>query len=195
VRPPRPVLLALAAVPALAALAACGGGGGGDDGLAMDDLRDAGEACPVDLEAAVADSGLEASGDAEVEVTEGSGEGGMDASAIDRLGGVHVECRVAAGAGEVRAELIAAPEPGAALLFLPALQQALAVPSDELEAIAGRIDDTAEGEPVGLDGDAPVAIARVEVGDAESAALLVTGEGGASGSQVRSVAEDLLGEL
>jgi hypothetical protein len=194
VRPPRSVLLALAAVPALAALAACGGDGGGG-GLAMDELRDAAEACPVDLEAAVADSGLEASGDAEVEVTEGSGEGGMDASAIDRLGGVHVECRVATGDGEVRAELIASPEPGAALLFLPALQQALAVRSDELEALAGRIDDTAEGEPVELGGDAPVAIARLDVGDAESAALLVTGEGGASGSQVRSVAEDLLGGL
>ena len=193
---PRPVLPALAAVAALATLAAlagCGGDGGGD--LAMDDLRAAGESCPMDLGAAVADSGLEATGDTEVEVSEGSGDGGMDASAIDRLGGVHVECRVAVGDGEVRAELVASPQRGAAMLFLPALQQALDMPADEVEALAGRIDETGEGEPVDLDGDAPVVVARVEVGDAESAALLVTGDGGPSGAQVRSVAEDLLGDL
>lgn len=68
---------------------------GGDDepSLAMGDLREAGDTCPVDLDDAVVEAGLATdAGEVTVEVTEGTGDGGLDASAIDQFGGAYVEC-------------------------------------------------------------------------------------------------------
>jgi hypothetical protein len=181
------------------------------EALALDDLRNAGTTCPLDLNAALADAGLEA-GDIDVTVNVGSGIGNVTSDEwngnledyppiIDQLGAVYVRCSLSAGGDQpLSAEIIASPEPGVARLYTPALVDALDIHmrdlrSEEMIDIMGRIDRADRGVLVDLDdlgSDAPVAFAHLTVEDADGAALLVQGGTAASLDQARSVAESLL---
>jgi hypothetical protein len=200
----RPRHAVISALPTVVLLGACIGGSD-DPPMSMDQLADTGEACPVGLDAAAADAGLgEAGVDVQVEVSRGSGDGGMEDSAIDRAGGVWVECtRPIEGdgeSGEITSYLFASEEPAAILLLLPVIARDLELGSDDLEDIAGDLADrftTAdEGELLDLGADGAAAAARLEVEEAASAVLYVgSTDGSASPSQVRSVAEHLLDGL
>lgn len=187
----------LAAVPVLLLAAAACGGDDDDAGgsLSMGSLSDAGDTCPVDLGGAVVDAGLtDDAGEVEVEVTEGSGEGGQDDSAIDQFGGTFVECTVAVDDGDATAVVFATEQPGAINLLLPQLSADLGLTSDDLIAISERATDAETGELLDLGADGPAAAAPIEVGDAESAVLYVSAPD-ASPEQVRSAAEAMLDTL
>ena len=172
-------------------------GGGGGSSLSRDDLAGAGSECPVDLAAAVADAGLEVGGDVAVEVTEGTGDGGEDASAIDQVGGVYVECTLPAGDGDgdVTAVVFASDRPGAIGMLLPVLSRDLDLGVDDLQDVFDRVEGTDEGELADLGADGPAAAARLDVDGAESAVLYVSASSGASPEQVRAVAQALVDGL
>jgi len=187
----------LATVPVLLlTVGACGGDDDGDDGsLSMGSLSDAGDTCPVDLGAAVVDAGMtDDAGDIAVEVTEGSGDGGEDDSAIDQFGGTLVECTVAVGDGEATAIVFATERPSAINLLLPQMSADLGLASDVLLDVAERAEDAETGELLDLGADGPAAAAPIDVGDAESAVLYVSAPD-ASPEQVRSAAEAMLDTL
>jgi hypothetical protein len=172
-------------------LGACSGGGD-DASLSMDGLRDTGDTCPVELDAAVVDAGL-ASGEGavDVEVTEGSGTGDAEDSAIDQVGGVYVECRRAVDDGDVTAVVFASDQPQAIGLMLPTLQNDLDLAADDLEPIVDQLGDTDAGELLDLGGDARAAAAPVDVDGAESAVLYVSASS-ATPQQTQAIAEQLL---
>jgi hypothetical protein len=173
--------------------AACADDG---DALALDDLRNAGTTCPLDLDTALADAGLEG-GDIDVTVNVGSGVGNVTSdewsgdvadladypSPLDQLGGVWARCSLSAGGDEpLAAEIIASPEPGGARLYTSALVDALGI--DELDLRSEEVDVMASihaadrgvlGDLAGLGSDAPVAFAHLTVEDADGAALVVRG--------------------
>lgn len=188
----------LATVPVLLlTVGACGGDDDGDGGggLSMGSLSDAGDTCPVDLGAAVVDAGMtDDAGDVAVEVTEGSGDGGQDDSAIDQFGGTHVECTVAVDDGEATAIVFATERPSAVNLLLPQMSADLGLASDVLLDVAERAEDAETGELLDLGADGPAAAAPIEVGDAESAVLYVSAPD-ATPEQVRSAAEAMLDTL
>lgn len=185
---------------AVVALSAVAGGCSDDDGdggssLSRDDLAEAGSECPVDLAAAVAGAGLDADGDTAVEVTEGSGEGGQDAAAIDQVGGVYVECtQPVADGGEVTAVVLASERPEAVGLLLPLISHDLDLTADDLEGVFDSVQQTDVGELADLDADGPAAVARLDIDGAESGVLYVSSSR-ASADEVRTVAEDLLDHL
>ena len=201
----RAVRLCLAAS-AAAILGACSDGGG--HSLSVDQMRDAGGGCPVDLEAAVAASTLGASdGDLTVEVSEGSGEVPPDASvsdwtgqgytALDWYDAVVVTCTQAVDRGDVTVELVAVrrPQAGAAVgIVLPQVARDLALTTDELKGVVARFETADAGDLVDLGGEGPIVVARLEVDGAESAALYVSAAAvaAATPADVRAIVEDLL---
>ena len=175
-----------------AGVAGCSDDDGGGASLARDDLAGAGDECPVDLAAAADAAGLGADATTAVEVTEGSGDGGEDASAIDQVGGVYVECTLpVADGGEVSAVVFASDEPEAVGLLLPLISHDLGLTADDLEGVFDRVQRTDVGELADLGADGPAAVARLDIDGAESGVLYVSSSG-ASADQVRTVAEDLL---
>jgi hypothetical protein len=164
----------------------------GADALSQDGLAAAGDTCPVDLPGAVAAAGLEADGDLTVEVTEGTGDAGVDGAAIDQVGGVHVACSQPLGLGEVEAVVFASDRPGAVGLLLPQIQGDLGVAADDIEDLFRRTEGTDVGELVDLGVAGPAALARLDVDGAESGVLYVFSSS-ASPDEVRAVAEHLLG--
>ena len=165
--------------------------GGDDAALSLDDLRDAGDGCPVDL--AGSDLVADQVGEVEVEVTEGSGDGGLDDAAIDQAGGVYVECRLS-GAGGTLAVVYASEQPGALGLLLPQLQSDLDLAADDLEVVMAAFDDTDGGDLVELSAEGPVAVARLDVDGAESAVLYVSTDG-ATPAEVHDATEAMLDAL
>jgi hypothetical protein len=193
----------ISAVLALVLLGACSDD---DPSLSMDRLEDADETCPIDLDAAAEAADLEDEGAAvDVVVERGSGEGSLEAPAIDQFGGVYVECTRPAGdpAGDESDEgaqlvsfLVASDQPRAINLMLPRVQADLELTVDDLQGISDRFAATDEGETVDLGADGPGAAARIAVDGAESAVLYVSAtDGAASPTQVRDVLQRLLGEL
>jgi hypothetical protein len=176
-------------------LGACGGGGDGSS-LTMDDLRKGGDTCPVDLGGAAVAAGLTTDeGEVAVEVTEGSGDGGLDDAAIDQVGGVYVECTLTGDDGDVNAVLFASERAQAIGLVLPMLQRDLELASADLGAVVERFDDSDAGEPFDLGADDPVAAAaRLDVDGAESAVLYVSAPQ-ASPQQVQDLTDGLLDAL
>jgi hypothetical protein len=202
----RAVRLYLAAS-AVAIVGACSDGGG--PSLSVEQMRDAGGRCPVDLEAAVAASRLDSpGGDLTVEVSEGSGEVPQDASvgdwteqghsAVDWYDAVVVTCIQAVDGGDVTVELMAVrrPQAGTAVgLVLPQVARDLALTADELEGLIARFEAADAGDLVDLGGEAPIAVAPLDVDGAESAVLYVSAAevDAATPADVRAIAEDLLG--
>jgi hypothetical protein len=190
----------ISVLPALVLLGACSGD---DPSLSMDGLEDAGETCPVDLDAAAAAADLADEGAAvEVTVEQGSGEGGLDAPAIDQFGGVYVECRRPAAGSEddegpeLASFLVASDQPGAINVMLPRISADLGLTVDDLQEISDRFAAADEGETVDLGADGPGAAARIAVDGADSAVLYVSAtDGAASAAQVRDVLQRLLDEL
>ncbi len=79
-------------------------------------------------------------------------------------------------------------------LLLPELQRDLDLATGDLEAVLDGILDTGEGDLADLGDDARAAVARLDVGGAESAVLYVSGDE-ASPDQVRAVATTLVAGL
>jgi hypothetical protein len=161
----------------------------------MDRLADGGAACPVDLDEAVAAAGIEAGdGEVAVEVSEGSGDGGQDASALDQVGGVYVDCTRPVDGGEVTAVVFASERPEAVGLLLPQLQHELDLDIDALPDVLDRVEATDEGDLVDLGAEGPVAVARIDVDGAESAVVYVSAPD-LSTDEVQTVAEKILDDL
>jgi hypothetical protein len=128
-------------------------------------------------------------------VLRGSGVGGPEDSPIDRAGGVFVTCALPVdGAGTLTARVYAAGNAGAVDLLLPELQRDLDLATGDLEGVMDGILDTGEGDLADLGDDARAAVARLDVGGAESAVLYVSGDE-ASPDQVRAIATALLADL
>jgi hypothetical protein len=131
-------------------------------------------------------------------VERGSGEGGGEASAIDQVGGLYVECTrpVGDGGGEVASYVFASEQPQAISLLLPLIQQDLDLRIEDVESIFERFGATEPGSLVDLGVDGPGAVAPIDVADAASAVLYVSAaEGGASPAQVRTIAQHILDGL
>ncbi len=180
-----------AAAAAVALLVGACSSGSGDAALSLDDLRDAGDECPVDL--AGSDLVVDQVGPVEVAVTEGTGEGELDDAAIDQAGGVYVECRVGGDDGTLAA-VYASEEPGALGLLLPLLALDRGLTSVELEVVMAAYDDTDDGDLVELSAEGPVAVARLDVEGAESAVLYVS-TNGATPVDVHAATEQLVDDL
>jgi hypothetical protein len=172
------------------AAAACSSGDG-DAALTLDDLRDAGDDCPVDL--AGTDLVADEVGPIEVEVTEGSGDGDAGDSAIDQAGGVYVECRTGGDAG-TRAVVYASEQPNAFSILLPQAAQDLGLAADDLQVLLGAYDDAGSGDLVELGAEGPVAAARIDVDGAESAVLYLSTDD-ASPEEVEDTVEELVDQL
>ena len=166
--------MGVALLTALVLLTGACSSGDDDAALSLDDLRGAGDECPVDLagSALVADQ----VGEIEVEVTEGSGEGDVGDPAIDRTVGVHVECRTG-GDGGTLAVVYASEEPGALAMLLPLALRDLDLASDDADVLLSAYDDTGAGDLVELSEEGPVAIAKIDVDGAESAVLYLSTNG------------------
>ena len=179
------------AVAAAGLVGACSSGRDEDDAaFTLDELRSAGDACPVDL----ASTGLapDGAGEVEVDVVGGSAPG---RSAIARAGGVYVECTVPVdGGGDVTAVLFASEQPGAIMLVLPLAQRHLRLAADDLEGQLAAFDDADAGELVDLTAEGPVAIARLDVDGAESTVLYVSAASAAP-DDVRDATEAILDQL
>ena len=170
---------------------ACSGGDGeGGGGLSVDGLRGAGDECPVDL--AGSELAADDLGPVEVEVTEGTGEGELDDTALDQAGGVYVECRTA-GADTV-AVVYASEQPDALALLLPRVQSDLGLAADDLEVILAAYDDAGDGALVELGAEGPAAVVRLDVDGAESAVLYLSTVS-ATSREVQDAAEDMAGAL
>jgi hypothetical protein len=170
----------------VAGLAGACSSGGADAAFTLDELRTAGDTCPVDL----ASTGLapDDAGDVEVDVVEGSAPGGQ-------VSGVDVECTLPVdGGGDVTAVVFASEQPGAIRLVLPDALRHLRLPADDLEGVLAAFDDADAGELVDLGAEGPVAIARVDVDGAESAVLYVSAPSAAP-DDVRDATEVILDEL
>ncbi len=169
---------------------ACSSGRDDEAAFTLDELRTAGDACPVDL----ANTGLAPDGAGEVEVTvvDGSVPG---QSAIAEQSGVYVECTVPVdGGGDVTAVLFASEQPGAITLVLPYALRHLRLGVDDLEGVVAAFDDADAGELVDLRAEGPVAIARLDVDGAESTVLYVSAASAAP-DDVRDATEAILDEL
>jgi hypothetical protein len=188
------------ALPVVVLLGACSSD---DPSLSMDGLEDAGETCPVDLDAAAAAADLEDAGaDVEVVVERGSGEGGLEAPAIDQFSGVYVECTRPVGEAEgdegpqLVSFLVASDQPGAINLLLPRINADLELTVEDLRGVSDRFAAADEGETVDLGADGPGAAARIAVDGADSALLYVSAtDDAASPAQVRDVLQRLLDEI
>jgi hypothetical protein len=181
------------ALPMLVLVGSCSDGDD-DASLTMSDLREAGSTCPADLDGAVVEAGLTEDGnetEAAVEVSEGSGDGGRDDTAIDQVGGVYVECTRPVEDGTAMVVVFASERPAAVELLIPLMSRDLELSSDDLHEVVTRYVDTGVGELVDLGIDGPAALGRIEVDDAESAVLYVSIPE-ASADQVRAIAEDLV---
>ena len=173
---------------ALAGAVACSSGD--DGGLSLDDLRDTGDTCPVDLAnlpflADQVDAGVE------VEVHEGTGDGGLSDPAIDQLGGVHVECRAADGTVAV---IYGSEQPNALALLLPMLARDLGLSGDEAEVVLAAYDDAEAGDLVEVGAEGPAAAVRLDIDGAESGVLYLSTIS-ATPEEVASAAEELADDL
>lgn len=162
---------------------ACSGGG---SSLSLDDLRDTGSKCPVDVAGAV-----DGAGKVSVDVEEGSGTGDLDDSAIDQAGGIYVECTVPVDDGEVDVVLFGSKHKSAVNLLLPQINADLDMGVDELPKVVDRYMAADDGELIDLPDGAPGAIAPVDIEDAESGVLYVSSDS-LSPKQVRKIAESIL---
>ncbi len=161
--------------------------------MTLDELRTAGDTCPVDL----ASSGLAPDGadDVEVDVVEGSPPGPEDSSIISQQVGVWVECTVPVDdGGNVTAVVFASERPGAITLVLPHAHRLLRLAADDLDRVLADFDDADARELVDLGAEGPVAIARLDVDGAASAVLYVAAPSAAP-DDVRHATEQILDEL
>jgi hypothetical protein len=166
--------------------------GGADGALTLDELRTAGDTCPVDLPS----TGLapDDAGHVEVDVVEGSAVGDAG-SRIGQMSGVYVECTLPVdGGGDVTAVVFAAEQPRAIVLVLPHANRYLGLAADDLESQLAAFDDADPGQLVDLGAEGPLAIARLDVDDAESAVLYVSAPR-ASPHDVRDATEEILDDL
>lgn len=185
----------MAAVVVMAFGGGCSSGGG--TSISVGDLADAGDACPVDLESAATEAGLDPGPSGpEVEVVEDSADGGPQESALDRVGGVYVECNqhFADGEGSVTAVVVTAESSDAATVLGPQLVMYARLSREQLIDILERVPETDEGTQVDLGTDAAVVLVPVDVGGATSAMLLVRSRE-ASPDRVEAIADQLLEEL
>jgi hypothetical protein len=161
--------------------------GGADAAFTLDELRTAGDTCPVDL--ARTSLAPDDGGEVEVDVVEGTAPG-------SQVSGVYVECTLAVdGGGDVTAEVLASEQPpGAISLVLPHAQRYLRLAADDLEGVLTAFDDADAGELVDLGAEGPVAIARLDVDGAESAVLYVSAPSAAP-DDVRDATEGILDDL
>jgi hypothetical protein len=177
-------------VAALVAGACSGGDDDGGGGLSLEGLRGAGDECPVDL--AGSELAADDIGPVEVEVTEGTGEGELDDTALDQAGGVYVECRTAGD--DTVAVVYASEQPEAVSLLLPLVQRDLGLAADDLEVILAAYDDAGDGDLVELGAEGPVAVGRLDVDGAESAVLYLSAVS-ATSREVQDAAETMLDQL
>jgi hypothetical protein len=160
--------------------------GGADAAFTLDELRTAGDTCPVDL--ASTSLAPDDGGEVEVDVVEGTAPGGQ-------VSGVYVECTLPVdGGGDVTAVVFASEQPGAISLVLPHAQRHLRLVADDLEGVLAAFDDTDAGELVDLGAEGPVAIAHLDVDGAESAVLYVSAPSAAP-DDVRDATEGILDDL
>lgn len=162
--------------------------------LSFDDLRDAGSTCPVDIDATLDDSGVDAdtTGSTDVSVEDAS-KSDTD-SDLAKAKGVYVSCtQPLSSGGSLEVHLIAG-QAGAPLL-LPLLQHLLDASVDQLEDVAQTIGGTDPGELVDLPGDAPVAFAPIAVDGADAAALLISAEDSLDRADVDALGNAILDRL
>jgi hypothetical protein len=163
-----------------------------DAAFTLDELRTAGDTCPVDL----ASTGLapDDAGNVEVDVVEGSAPGDAG-SLIGQMSGVYVECTVPVDeGGNVTAVVFAAEQPRAIVLVLPHAHRLLRFAADDLDDQLAAFDEADPGELVDLGAEGPVAIARLDVDGAESAVLYVAAPSAAA-DDVRDATEGILEDL
>jgi hypothetical protein len=176
----------------VAVLAGACSPGGADAAFTLEELRTAGDTCPVDL----AGTGL-APDDAvnvEVDVVEGSAPGDAG-SRIGQMSGVYVECTLPVdGGGDVTAVVFAAEQPRAIVVVLPHANRYLRLAADDLEDQLAAFDDADAGQLVDLGAVGPVAIARLDVDGAESAVLYVSAPSAAP-DDVQDATEGILDGL
>jgi hypothetical protein len=170
----------------VAGLAGACSSAGADAAFTLDELRTAGDTCPVDLTSTglASDDG----GEVDVDVVEGSAPGGQ-------MSGVYVECTLPVdGGGDVTAVVFASHQPRAIRLMLPHAQRYLRLAADDLEDQLAAFDEADAGELVDLGAEGPVAIARLDVDGAESAVLYLSAPSAAPGD-VRDATEAILDDL
>jgi len=126
-------------------------------------------------------------------VVSASGDAGSDASALERGGGVQVECREPVGEAHVTVWIIATDRAEAFDLVIPPLQRILRLDTDELADLADRAADSDEGTLLDLGDDARAAVARIDIRGAASGVLYVEAAA-ASPEQVHDIAEHLVSE-
>jgi hypothetical protein len=164
----------------------------------MDDLADSGTTCPVDIDAAVSAAGLDSTAArTKVDVSRGTGDGGRDASALDQVGGVYVECTRSVGGGDVTVVVFASDQLGAIGLLLPQIQHDLDLDVDALAAIVDRAREGDANDLIDLGAEGPATAARIDVDDAKSAVLYLSASivPPASPEQTQTMAEKLLDDL
>ena len=170
----------------VAGLAGACSSGSADAAFTLEELRTAGDTCPVDL--ASTSLAPDDAGEVEVDVVEGSVPDGQ-------VSGVYVECTLPVDeGGNVTAVVFASEQPGAIRLVLPHAQRYLRVAADALEGQLAAFDNADAGELVDLGAEGPVAIARLDVDGAESAVLYVSAPL-ATPDDVRDATEGILDEL
>jgi hypothetical protein len=156
----------------------------GDDGVTLDGLLAVKDECPVDLAEIVSDAGFAVTGEEAEEVSVDTAPAPASSmptdtglSVLDRAGGVFIECEQTVEGGTVSLLIFASATAGASdVAFLPTVQRALRLSVDETQIAFERIVASKDEGMVDLDdlGDAPFAMAPIEVPGAEGSMLVVT---------------------
>lgn len=168
----------------VALLAGCGSDPKPKSGITIDTLAAAsGTACPVPLEVAADNSGIDTPSPATGSVAVGEPSPATDPSSpamspLDEADGVEVSCALPlADGGAVDLLLIAARTDQAPLLVVAAAADAAKLSRDQATQLANDTTRTAAGQLVPVPGSNAVAVMPTTVNGATSAAMVVSSKG------------------